>query len=378
MVRSIRDDDLSNPDRLLSNLINDYVEGELDREPPIQRAVVLGIDHVGGQFSDDEDAPNPKNSIRARLLDGSSEIEEEEDLPVFWPLFPYDIMPIKESEHVFVMFEDPEKRSGIWISRIPQPSNVDGTPIDNRNIVPGTKQYEEDTSNDFSQLGAEQAIQNLEEDPGIALLSPDFVVENPSPMFRARVGDRVIEGSNNTIIVLGRDRPTTVEDEGTQRESAGTIDVVAGRKDDENMNMDTDSSRIYVSMLTDADSNIPELGGIGTPAGPSATIAIKSDEIRVVARKGMKIVVDGGDMFINAQNVTIGNGSSDEEPMVLGNKLNQILTTILTALIAHTHPTSVGPSGPSVDQSSTWSSELSKLGPDATGLNLSKTVKVKP
>jgi hypothetical protein len=127
--RTLTSADLDEPSRVLNNLINDYIEGYLDDYTFLLRAVVVAIDHEGGKLEGPEPGsngrkdttPNPRNSIKARViskaLDKNTEVE---DLPVFWPMFSHDIMPVKEGEHVYVVFEDStEKTHGLWLSRIP-------------------------------------------------------------------------------------------------------------------------------------------------------------------------------------------------------------------------------------------------------------------
>lgn len=151
------------------------------------------------------------------------------------------------------------------------------------------------------------------------------------PRFRKRPGDFAFQGSNNTLIVLGTDRTgRTAEFEPSpkgkrtkgkpkkdQKGKAGTIDIVAGRgqkkkteikeidnslgrkegskrKGDENReegdpDFSFDLSRMYVSMNTDADGNFEINFSSKEDPGP-ATI-IKTDHIRLVARKTTKILV---------------------------------------------------------------------------------------
>lgn len=151
------------------------------------------------------------------------------------------------------------------------------------------------------------------------------------PRYRKRPGDTAFQGSNNTLIVLGTDRTgRTAEFEGSpggkrakgkptkdRKGKAGTIDIVAGRgqskkteikeienslgkkegskrKKDENReegdpDFALDLSRMYVSMNTDADGNF-EINFSSKEAPGPATV-IKTDHIRLIARKTAKILV---------------------------------------------------------------------------------------
>src|SRR3990167_8093087 len=130
--------DLLFPKKIILSQIRDQTEGRTDTSSFVQRALVIAIDHVGGQL---EEIPtkNPKNSIRARIISESSPhtFLANEDLPVFWPLFPFDVFPLKEGEHVYVMFDGERGDHGLWISRIAEPFDVD-----DKNYTAGVKKYQ--------------------------------------------------------------------------------------------------------------------------------------------------------------------------------------------------------------------------------------------
>lgn len=151
------------------------------------------------------------------------------------------------------------------------------------------------------------------------------------PRYRKRPGDTAFQGSNNTLVVLGTDRTGRTADFETSPKGkkvkskpdkdkkglAGTIDIVAGRgrskkteakeidnslgrkeaskrKADENReegdpDFALDLSRMYVSMNTDADGNF-EINFSNKESPGPATI-IKTDHIRLIARKTAKILV---------------------------------------------------------------------------------------
>jgi hypothetical protein len=130
----LRPKDVLEPHRVLDNLLNDYIQGQLDDNNFLYRVLVTKIDTIGGQLEKEEDGatPNPKNSIKGRIITaGYDSATPEEALPVFWPLFPFQVMPIKEGEHVYVIFEDNiNKQHGLWITRVPENKRVD-----QRNLV---------------------------------------------------------------------------------------------------------------------------------------------------------------------------------------------------------------------------------------------------
>ena len=337
--RPIRPREIENPERIQYNLLSDYIDGNLDDNQFLYRAAVIAIDQVGGALSNDTEPPNPKNSIKARVITDAYDAHTDDDnLTIFWPLFPFDVMPLKEGEHVYVIFEDPStKEHGLLLTRIPEPHKVNSL-----NLTPGAKKYEEDADNDFSEISAQQAIQDTSDDPGTPETSEEFVKEEVIE-YVARIGDRVIHGSNNAAIVLSRDRITDPSTGETK--AAGTVDIVTGRASS-GVDIENDSSRVYVTMNSDCDANFDIQ--VGDPAGAKAHIVIKSNEIRLVARDGMKIVVENGDLFLEAANIHLGPDTSGEA-VVLGDTMNDLLGQVIEAITQITVPTSVGPSGPPIN-----------------------------
>lgn len=196
--------------------------GKLDDSNFLYRVLVTKIDFVGGAL--ESDPPNPKNSIRGRIVTaGMNRFTDEEELPVFWPLFPYDVMPIKEGEHAYVIFEDNiNKTHGLWITRIPENKNVDQL-----NLVPGEKKYEQnkkqnDDSGALTKRAADTELQIKQPEQ-----SEDFTKEEV-PEFTPRVGDRVVQGSNNTLVLLSRDR--TSDSSSGKKDKSGTIFLTARSK----------------------------------------------------------------------------------------------------------------------------------------------------
>ncbi len=335
MRRQISPEDLLHPENVMDNLINDYIEGALDDSRVFFRASVVAIDHVGGQF---EDRPkNPKGSVKARVItNGFDAYTSDDDLPVFWPLMSHALPPVKEKEHVLVVFEDEKREHGFWVTRLPQPATSDS-----KNFSEGIKQYM-DADPDLQRAAAEQKVQNLAREPTQVQVSSEFVVEDDVP-FTARVGDYVLPGSNNAMVVIGRDRPGN-RDSG-QREGAGTVDIVVGRSTAEDMDMVNDKARVYTSALTDADANAGTTN-IGQSAQPASAVIAIGDQIRIVARSGTKIVVTGGDMTLEAANINLGVPVQGQQlhNVTLGDTLNTWLGDLITALQGLKVNTANGPS----------------------------------
>lgn len=139
-------------------------------------------------------------------------------------------------------------------------------------------------------------------------MSEDIILED-IPKFIKRYSDQTIEGSNNTLIALGTDRPSTtdsglgVTDSEDNGKKSGTVHIIAGR-DKEDPNFVKDNAFIYVTMKSDLDVNLG-LNIEGKDRGSG--IVLKSDHLRLVGRKNIKIVLndknfiyfDGDKIIIN-------------------------------------------------------------------------------
>jgi hypothetical protein len=147
------------------------------------------------------------------------------------------------------------------------------------------------------------------------------------PRFKKRPGDIALEGSNNTLIVLGRDRTGPVSGSDINKKKAGSIDLVAGRgqtpktggnvvtndlgneelaKDGSSLVLNegdpdfkNDKSRIYISQKTKVDENFGlktnnstlKKNPINDSADGDPGIVIKSDKVRIIARSDLQIIV---------------------------------------------------------------------------------------
>lgn len=124
-------------------------------------------------------------------------------------------------------------------------------------------------------------------------------LSEPIPLFNRAENEKVIEGHNNTFIVLGRDRPRSRMSGygGLGDTQAGAIDIVVGRlgplvRADVWADNDfiLDSARIYISQKTDIDENFRLAhGSVGNSVAKSG-IAMKADAVRIIAREGIKLI----------------------------------------------------------------------------------------
>lgn len=162
----------------------------------------------------------------------------------------------------------------------------------------------------------------------------------------------------NAGIVLGRDRPSDKLSGygGCGVKRSAMIDIVVGRMGPEaattngqneilycENNMTMDASRVYISQRTNIDKNF-RIRTTEMPQTSCAGIGIKSDCIRIIGRRDIKIVtgtdyydsnggVVGVDYTIPKKIMLIGDNRADLlQPMVLGNNLQSMLYEILESM----------------------------------------------
>jgi hypothetical protein len=200
----------------------------------------------------------------------------------------------------------------------------------------------------------------------------DIVQENV-PSFIRRVGDYTLQGSNNSLIILGTDRanhgPAKIDDglghlgSAGGGKLAGAIHLVVGRKDrDGNPDVTQDSSYLYLSMKTDVDTNLDS--SFESPDNSLPAVIMKSDAVRVCGRKSVKIFMDGGNNYIHLDGdqcaIKIGNSSirmSSDKITVDGSNIELgpgaidrliLGDAFMTFFNAHAHISPVGNTSPPV------------------------------
>lgn len=164
--------------------------------------------------------------------------------------------------------------------------------------------------------------------------------------------EKIIEGQNNTLIILGRDRPASRMSGygGLGDPGAGSIDIVAGLsgrltngfdKDGKKLfadpSMNLDAARVLLSQKTNVDENFGLAKGVVGDRRAKSAVAIKADEVRVMSRGGIKLVtrVGTGNDSQNQDNSVVygvdiiaGNDDKDLQSMVKGRNLVDALTEI--------------------------------------------------
>jgi len=185
----------------------------------------------------------------------------------------------------------------------------------------------------------------------------DSLIE-PVPTYNRSNSENIIQGTNNTWIVLGRDRPGEVASGYNNQTGAGTIDIVVGRMSSDiqqsiineqsfrqeplavDNNLAMDASRIYISQKTDVDANFNLANGNVGASTAKAAIAIKSDAVRIIGREGVKIITRVDNQNSQGAEITsipridliAGNDDSNNQPIVKGEQLNEVLKDVITRL----------------------------------------------
>jgi len=291
----------------------------------------------------------PRNSTIVRIVSNARDRKNSSPIVCYPFTPPYFSLPAKAGEHVWVMFENAgvSTRLGYWLWRISEPDHVDDlnyTHSDRKFDKSGNLSTSEkaaggtDATPGFPNGGGTAASRTLygaddyekivDESASHKSFTPEAV-----PRYTKRPGDTVLQGSNNALIVLGEDRTagaTKTDDE--QKTAAGAIDMVAGRGrfapgagedpeltaarviENSRGNLETDknpaasgaeesstegdpdfindASRVLVSMKTDGDANFGLEGNYPDAFKAKADaksgvpfVIVKSDEIRIIARK---------------------------------------------------------------------------------------------
>lgn len=347
--------------------------------PTLQRAVVVEVIDNPSALTDEqkqaiaEQVNNPEfvdilptNAIIARMVSDSQDTGNPVST-LLYPLFStYLELPIAPGEHVQVIYPDPGRSGtviGYWITRVSEQRTVEDvnyTAHDRRffpqynpqNLSTSERSQDQPTEPDFpngagtTQTATLRVTGSNNENPYTGIVNGSTAIRNFTfevvPRWNKRVGEFVIQGKNNSTIILGEDRTgPVVRATADAVGQAGSIDLVAGRSrklpesedadpEDtapriiENSRHQTevnktpylqegrqdnpregdpdfanDAARVLVTMQSEADKNFgiteltfpsdtltPVQPNDGTPGteGKSYVVA-KADHIRVIARK---------------------------------------------------------------------------------------------
>jgi len=344
------------------------------------------VSEYAGKVAGDENLKHlPRNSIVVKILsNGESKSNGGDDGEVIcYPFFSSHFsMPVKPGEEVWVMFEEysPPGRSaiGYWISRVHGPRHVEDVnyAYNRRTYKTSTSSAttKKRTSDKFADRESEATQSNDASSPK-QLDSTESPTTNPSemielieyakkihrfdaiPRYTKRPGDFVMQGSNNSLIMLGEERGRTGKADINQSESTNdvlvgkpAIDMVVGRKttsttktvlmellnpevdkrvgSDESLgegdaNFADDAARVYITAASDKESGPDYLLSLKPPvdvvmptikidnkdAKVGSFFVAKADNLRLISRNSIKMVkeptTDDGAAIIMDENGSI-------------------------------------------------------------------------
>ena len=295
----------------------------------------------------------PSGTIIGRVIG-----ETRSNLKIYLPFFSHMSLPIKSSEHIWV-FEEQDEKVGYWLSRkiglaISEDKNYT---VEERIRFPAT------STTTFSKSFPNVREFDMEKSRKESIARNDFKGE-VVPDFKTPSHATSLQGSNNTLVLLSHNDSL----------SSGQIDIIAGRGADtisapsptiENYDgysevdkgpfnggkrnptegnlSASDLSRIIASMNFDSDSYFSiNIDPVGSGNGPA--VVLKSDQVRIVAKKDFKIQVgegenasgiiikSSGDIIIlpSAQGI-VKIGGEDASGALLAVSANPVVLGIVTA-----------------------------------------------
>jgi len=339
----------------------------------------------------------PRNSILGyKVSDGEGDMGQ---LEIFYPFFsPHLCLPVKPGEQVWVMYEtiNGDESLGYWMTRKCvdlQVDDINYTHADRMNTYRNKRETGGTTSDltdpimpDFPNgdtLSSEG--RTLKHRGGYKRILQNSIafgregrnqfIGEPVPRISKDPGDTVLQGSNNTSIVLGTEvnpagsNTNRIFPKSTSDTNQGAIDICAGRgqtsktatafttkgvenergyreaskyparefKDKgENIaegfpDFTNDLSRIYLSMKTSADEKFSiNIDGIDQTEGGQPAIVLKTAQLRLVAHEDLKIVIgeegvgsavvlksDGNIVFVPGPSGIIKLGGEDADKVIL-------------------------------------------------------------
>lgn len=340
----------------------------------------------------------PPMSLLVRISNNSQDLIDSTP-SIVYPFFSSHIsLPIQAGEVVFIIYEDYKylgSSLGRWISRPHENYAVEDPnfthsdrAFDVKNTPAGLEQVRQNRQNQSTRIDTTPAFPNGADIQNRYSIQPKSNNENPFktirddskatklqkfepvPRFKKRPKDFVLQGSNNTLIVLGTDRISEAKstDQNQTISNSGTVDIVTGRgrvpnavdatrttdqtktspfivknkfndfetdkttfqrnrevnKNEGNLDYTTDAARIYLTMNSKVDLNFkldPSVAnGIQYPdnsltfSQPSlenekygnSYFLTKADHLRLIARKS-------NDLNINGSILLLKEGTRDED-----------------------------------------------------------------
>ena len=265
---------------------------------------------------------------------------------ICYPFFSSHLcMPLKPGEFVWFIYEDPNDKGqiGYWLSRVSEPNHVEDAnyTFAGRTFVQSPIKSKKKASDMFDGPSVESdEIQTYSytsptSDPSELARTIEFAKKvhrfEAVPRYTKRPGDLILQGSNNTLIMLGEERghysenPERVSKSANMNDvgpSSAAIDIVVGRgsfastsgnvvknefgieeidkrnesSTEGDAHFSTDAARIYLTALSDTTTDFhpdtllkikypDEKGGVPLNKNSFGSFIVsKADNLRLVAR----------------------------------------------------------------------------------------------
>lgn len=351
----------------------------------------------------------PRNSLIVRIVSGGADRRGISQI-ITYPFLPSHLsLPVKAGEQVWILYENPEAGGSLayWMWRTSEPDSVEdlnythadrkfiretelstidkfnSKSSDNRPSFPNGA----GTQNSYSLKGALDYEDIVENDPAMKNYSYE-----PVPRYTKRPGDFVMQGSNNSLIVLGDDRNDTAE-KSESKDQSGSVDIVVGRGKinsssstientrgyneinknpkisgqeknpiEGDLDFVNDAARMFISMKSDGDKKL----GLKQSFPKSFTSAaieevdqdtyavIKGNEVRIVGRGSIRIIrmndngedtcgiflMPDGSVQIDADKIFLGRGRGNgtgpnsSEPYMKASVYKAQIENIIDSLVS--------------------------------------------
>lgn len=162
----------------------------------------------------------PRNTLKVKTISEGS-AKTSNTAVICYPFFSSHLcMPIKPGEYVWFIYENPELKGSIayWLSRITEPDHVDDAnyTFAARTFLQPPEKQAAKSSDKFDGVSAEpdelqtyswkSPTANPRELIDLINLAGDVHRFESVPRYTKRPGDLVLQGSNNSLIMLGEER----------------------------------------------------------------------------------------------------------------------------------------------------------------------------
>jgi len=162
----------------------------------------------------------PRNTVIVKTV-SEGQAKKSGTSVVCYPMFSsHFCMPVKPGEYVWFIYEDPENKGSIayWISRVSEPNHVEDvnytfstrtfTQVPEKEKPKASEKFDGPTvePDELQTFSWQSPTANPQEMIELVNLANQVHRFEPVPRYTKRPGDLVLQGSNNSLIMLGEER----------------------------------------------------------------------------------------------------------------------------------------------------------------------------